>query len=63
MVKQLKNRISARKCRQKRKIYFDSLENKIVNLEKELDKYKVLSKQRNSIENQIENVNIFDKIA
>lgn len=54
MMKLLKNRISARKCRQKKKEYYDSLETKVAGLEKELEKYKNLSKQRNSVESLME---------
>jgi hypothetical protein len=54
IMKLLKNRISARKCRQKKKEYYDTLETKVACLEKELEKYKNLNKQRNSVECLIE---------
>lgn len=52
----MKNRISARKCRQKKKEYYDSLQDKVCNLEKELEKYKNLYKQKNSVNFLIDEV-------
>jgi len=42
LVKLYKNKISARKCRQKKKQYIDELENKINSLELELSKKKII---------------------
>jgi len=54
MMKLLKNRISARKCRQKKKEYYDSLEYRVSVLEEELEKYKLLNKQKNSVDSFVE---------
>lgn len=53
-MKLLKNRISAKKCRLKKKEYYDNLENKVVKLEEELEKYKKLNKQKNSVDTLLE---------
>ena len=63
MGKQLKNRVSTRKCRHRSKIYTDSLKCKIGKLEKDLEKYKILSRQRNPIENFIQDVYFVFKLA
>jgi len=54
MIKLMKNRVSARKCRQKKKEYYDSLESKVKKLEKELEKYKTLNQQKNILDFQLE---------
>jgi len=56
MIKLLKNRISARKCRQKKKEYFNSLEGKVSELEIELEKYKNMNKQNNSLDFMMQNL-------
>jgi len=56
MIKLMKNRISARKCRQKKKEYFDTLEEKVEKLEKELEKYKLLNQQKNMLDIMMENL-------
>jgi len=61
MMKLLKNRISARKCRQKKKQYYDSLEGKVEKLEKELEKYKAINKQKNLIDYLLENLEVKEK--
>ena len=55
-IKLLKNRISARKCRQKKREYYDHLQSKVANLEIELENYKILNQQKNSVNCLIEKV-------
>jgi len=61
MERLMKNRVSAKKCRQKKKLYLDDLEVKVKYLEKELEKYnsqssieKLIDKLEKT-ENQISN--------
>ena len=60
MMRLLKNRLSAKKCRQKKKSYVETLEIKLTEMTKELLKLKQIEKEENKIEVQILNVkNIF----
>jgi len=56
MLKLMKNRLSAKKCRQKKKEYYDSLESKVAGLEKELEKLKSINKQKNMLDFYMENL-------
>jgi uncharacterized protein YggL (DUF469 family) len=49
----MKNRLSARKCRQKKKYYVDELENKLIQLQTELEGYKKIQKKEKYLENMI----------
>jgi hypothetical protein len=57
MMKLMKNRLSARKCRQKKKTYIQLLEGDIEDLKKELEKYKHVYKKEKQMENVISLVN------
>ncbi len=52
----IKNRESARKCRQKKKNYINGLEKQIAHLKQELDKYKQIYKTEKNIESMISHV-------
>ena len=56
MMRQMKNRISARKCRQKKKIYVKQMEEEIADLKSKLVRYKNIEKKENRIENMIRSV-------
>ena len=56
LVRLYKNRISAKKCRQKRKAYIEALEKKVNHLEQELLVYENI-KKNNLMENFLEEVN------
>ncbi len=53
MMRLMKNRLSARKCRQKKKYYVDELENKLIQLQTELEGYKKIQKKEKYLENMI----------
>ncbi len=50
IMKSMKNRLSARKCRQKKKIYMKNLEEEIVGLRSQLTKYKSLNSNEMKME-------------
>ncbi len=50
IMKLMKNRLSARKCRQKKKIYMKNLEEEIVGLRSQLTKYKSLNSNEMKME-------------
>ncbi len=53
MMRLMKNRLSARKCRQKKKNYLGELERKLVETTTELEKLKNIQKNEKNIENII----------
>jgi hypothetical protein len=55
-IRLIKNRESARKCRQKKKHYINGLEKQIAVLKEEVDKYKQIHKSEKNIENMISHV-------
>jgi hypothetical protein len=56
MMRLMKNRLSARKCRQKKKIYLGRLEQEMNELKSELERYKAMEKKEKNIENMIKMV-------
>jgi hypothetical protein len=56
MMRLMKNRLSARKCRQKKKNYMDDLNKKMEDTQKELDFYKKLVSKEKHIESMISGV-------
>lgn len=61
MTKLMKNRVCARKCRQKKKNYVKDLEVEIKDLREELNKYKSIQMNEMRLEYYIDNVNFFIK--
>jgi hypothetical protein len=57
MMRLMKNRLSARKCREKKKDYIKNMEYEINRLKSELDTYKNLQKKEKGLENLINLVN------
>lgn len=57
MMKLMKNRLSARKCRQKKKHYIKNLEKEIHDLREELNKYKSIQTNEMKLEYYIDQVN------
>jgi len=56
-VKLEKNRVSAQKSRQEKKVYVNTLEDKLKSMEEELKSYKmIISKNKSSIETKIESL-------
>jgi hypothetical protein len=53
LMRLMKNRLSARKCRQKKKSYVVGLEKQIVNLKDEIEKYKQIFKSEKTMEHMI----------
>lgn len=62
MMKLMKNRLSARKCRQKKKHYIKNLEKEISDLRVELNKYKSIQTNEMKLEYYIDQVNYFSII-
>jgi len=67
MMKLMKNRLSARKCRQKKKNYMKNLEKEILELRGELNKYKSIQANEMKMEYYINQVihfkrNILDNL-
>jgi hypothetical protein len=58
MMRLMKNRLSARKCRQKKKYYVEQMEEEILQLKNELEKYKNMEKKEKSLEGMIKAVRI-----
>ena len=58
MMRLMKNRLSARKCRQKKKYYVEQMEEEILQLKIELEKYKNMEKKEKSLEGMIKAVRI-----
>jgi hypothetical protein len=58
-IRLMKNRLSARKCRQKKKSYINGLESQIRNLKDEVDRYKQTNKKEKNIENLSNMVSVF----
>lgn len=56
MMRLMKNRLSARKCRQKKKFYVEQMEEEILQLKSELEKYKNMEKKEKSLEGMIKAV-------
>jgi hypothetical protein len=56
MMKLMKNRLSARKCRQKKKHYIKNLEKEIHDLRDELNKYKSIQTNEMKLEYYIDQV-------
>jgi hypothetical protein len=56
MMRLMKNRLSARKCRQKKKSYVDGLEKRLSQLQNELDLLKKNQKKERHLENMISSV-------
>ena len=56
MMRLMKNRLSARKCRQKKKIYVEQMEEEIHQLKSELEKYKNMERKEKSLEGMIKAV-------
>ena len=57
MMRLMKNRLSARKCRQKKKHYVNYLEEKIKNLEEKLLKHQSRENKEKQVESLINIVN------
>jgi hypothetical protein len=53
----MKNRLSAKKCRQKKKSYVSDLETQVKELQDELVKYKKIERKDKSLETAINLVN------
>lgn len=53
MMRLLKNRLSAKKCRQKKKSYVETLESQIKDLQDELDRYQEMEKKDRSLQSLI----------
>jgi hypothetical protein len=58
-IRLMKNRISARKCRQKKKHYINNLENQIKHLKEDVEKYKQIMKKEKKMENLVFSVRLF----
>ncbi len=56
VMKLMKNRLSARKCRQKKKYYIKTLEKEIQSLREELNKYKSIKTNEMKLEYYIDQV-------
>jgi hypothetical protein len=56
MMRLMKNRLSARKCRKKKKIYVEQMEEEILDLKCQLEKYKSIEKKEKSLEGMIKMV-------
>lgn len=56
MMRLMKNRLSARKCRQKKKSYIDGLEKRLHQMQNELDILKKNQKKEKHLENMISSV-------
>lgn len=52
----MKNRMSARKCRQKKNIYVKDLEEENLSLREEINKYKLIQTNDNKLEYYIDQV-------
>lgn len=63
MMKLMKNRMSARKCRQKKNIYVRNLEEENSRLREELNKYKSIQTNNMKLEYYIEQVNLFNFLS
>jgi hypothetical protein len=59
MMRLMKNRLSARKCRQKKKNYVNVIEKELQDTKDELDKYKRMYKREKQIENLMNLVKLF----
>lgn len=59
MMKLMKNRLSARKCRQKKKSYVKGLEKEVKELREELNKYKAIQTNEMRMEYYIDQVKNF----
>jgi hypothetical protein len=51
MMRLMKNRLSARKCRQKKKVYINALEKEICEMQLKLEKYQNIEKKEKQNEN------------
>lgn len=58
MMKLMRNRVSARKCRQKKKSYVKNMEKEISELREELNKYKSIQANEMKLEYYIDKVEI-----
>jgi hypothetical protein len=56
MMRLLKNRLSAKKCRQKKKTYVETLEQKVAEMSQELNRLKQIEKEERGIEFFTQNV-------
>ena len=56
MMKLMKNRLSARKCRQKKKHFIKNLEKEISGLKEELNKYKSIQTNEVKLEHYLDQV-------
>jgi bZIP transcription factor len=63
MMKLMKNRLSARKCRQKKKSYVKNLEKEIAEIREELNKYKSIQTNEMKLEYYIDKVFILVKLV
>lgn len=59
MMRLMKNRLSARKCRQKKKSYVNTLEGELGNTQSELEKFRSIAKREKQVENVIVQVIFF----